>query len=144
MGCIVALHKRIKDGLVYAAISAGLIGLSVLMFVIIEGDEVTNTECWESGSFEYGGVTWWTWDEGCGETSDTVYSSWDETLANCGCLFCCSGLIMVVASSWKLFSGVIAVLIGKTESVQLVTVEENTIAVEDEFEDLERELDGFE
>lgn len=139
-----ALHKRIKDGLVYAAISAGLIALSVLMFVIIEGDEVTNTECWESGSFEYSGVTWWTWDEGCGETSDTVYSSWDETLANCGCLFCCSGLIMVVASSWKLVSGVIAVLIGKTESVQLVTVEENPIAVEDEFEDLERELDGFE
>ena len=51
---------------------------------------------------------------------------------------------MVVASSWKLVSGVIAVLIGKTESVQLVTVEENPIAVEDEFEDLERELDGFE
>ena len=107
-----AIHKRIKDGFVYAAISVGLIGLSILMFVLIEGDEVTSTECWEGGSFEYSGITWWTWDEGCGESSDTVYSWWDETLANCGCLFCCSGLIMVLASSWKLVSGVFVVLIG--------------------------------
>ena len=60
-----AIHKRIKDGLVYAAISVGLIGLSILMFILIEGDEVTSTECWEGGSFEYSGITWWTWDEGC-------------------------------------------------------------------------------
>ena len=138
-----AIHKRIKDGLVYAAISGGVIGLSVLMFVLIEGEEVTSTECWEGGSFEYSGITWWTWDEGCGESSDTVYSWWDETLANCGCLFCCSGLIMVLASSWKLVSGVFVILIGKNESVQLVTVEEHPVGMKDEFEDLERDLEDL-
>lgn len=51
---------------------------------------------------------------------------------------------MVVASSWKLVSGVFVVLFGKTESVQLVTAEEHPIVVKDEFEDLERELDDFE
>ena len=50
---------------------------------------------------------------------------------------------MVLASSWKLVSGVFVILIGKTESVQLVTAEEHPVGMKDEFEDLERDLEDL-
>ena len=114
------------------------------MYVLVEGQEVSRTECWEGGSFESGGVSWWTWDEGCGERPQTVYSEWDRLLQGFGCLSCCSGLMLILVSMWKLISGVFFLLRGGRGAARLMPGEENSIEDEDEFADIERLLDGFE
>jgi len=65
-----------------------------------------------------------------------------------GARACCLGICLSLVSGWLLLSGFLGLIFGKKSEgdvdVNFVTPPSEPPAEEDEFADLERELDGFE
>ena len=138
VGVTMALSERVKVGLVFSALSVVFIGISVGMNLSAQDEyESDNVDC--SG---------WNPLMPIISISDVECESEDgsDDRLDYGICSCCVGLCMSFIAAWTMLSALVGLIFGKkSESeVNFVAPPSEPPEIEDEFADLEAELDAFE
>jgi hypothetical protein len=124
VGVVMVISSRVKLGLIFGIVCIVLTGFSFLLFEVGEG-EWDNPEC-EGG---------WNFFNDC----EYEQTNWEKTAEDFGCFFLVVAICVLIVSILMFLSAALAYW--KGEVVDFVPTATATAVIEDEFAELESELD---